>query len=221
MSSDPQIDETLARVAAERLMADIQSGALEPGRKLRIVELKRQYGIGASPLREALQFVSSLGYATGESHRGYRVAALSREDLADITRAREVIEAGMLEASMAATNDEWEVSLLAAMEKLRRAVARAGEEGFYTSAAVTAAHKDLHAALVANCGSPRLINMQALLFDQARRYRVIMIAEVPSAERFVQTHQALVDVVLGKNVGEASSALRSHLNLTLRDVYKT
>ena len=200
-------------------MSDIRSGVLEPGRKLRVAELKTQYGIGASPLREALLLVTSLGYATGESHRGYRVADVSPQDLLDITRAREVIELGMLRASMATASDEWEIGIVAAMERFRRTVARAGSEGFHASEAVAATHKGLHAALVSHCGSPRLATMQALFFDQARRYRDVMISEVRSASMFVETHEVLVESILSKNVDRACEALSDHLNLTLRDVY--
>jgi GntR family carbon starvation induced transcriptional regulator len=212
-------DETLARVAADRMVSDIVSGALKPGRKLRVIELKNHYGIGASPLREALLLVTSLGYATGESHRGYRVAEVSPEDLADITRAREILEEGMLGASMANPNDEWEIGISAALERLRRAVTRAGADGFQSSDAVAASHKQLHAALVSNCGSTRLMDTQALLFDQARRYRDLMLEHVTSPADFIRVHEGLVAIVLGGQVDRAKLALREHLNLTPRDVY--
>jgi GntR family carbon starvation induced transcriptional regulator len=214
-------DETLARVAADRMVSDIVSGALKPGRKLRVVELKNHYGIGASPLREALLLVTSLGYATGESHRGYRVAEVSPEDLADITRAREILEEGMLGASMANSNDEWEIGVGVALERLRRAVTKAGPDGFQSSDAVAASHKLLHAALVSNCGSSRLMDTQSLLFDQARRYRDVMFGGVKSPIDFIRVHEELVEVVLGGHIDRARLALREHLNLTPRNVYPT
>jgi len=218
MDWDISSDETLARVAAERIIGDILSGTLEPGRKLRVIELKQQYGIGASPLREALLLVTALGYATGESHRGYRVAAVSRQDLADITMAREVIELGMLGACMAAPNDEWAIGIVTAMERFRRAVQAAGN-AFHASEVVAATHKALHAACVAHCGSPRLVAMQALLFDQARRYRDLMLQGLQSAEDFISVHEQLVNVILSGDAVGAAEALRRHLQLTLRDVY--
>jgi GntR family carbon starvation induced transcriptional regulator len=180
-----ELEETQVSVAADRIMSDIRTGALVAGSKLRIAELRARYGIGASPLREALSMVASLGYATSESHRGYRVAEMSPMDLADITRAREVIEVGMLRESMT-TN---------------------------------AAHKQLHMALVAGCGSTRLAKMQDLLFDQAARYRDIMLNEIRSPAHFVEIHETLAGVVLSGDIERARTALRDHLNRTLVEVY--
>jgi DNA-binding GntR family transcriptional regulator len=212
-------EETQAQVAGDRLMADILSGVLGPGRKLRIAELKTLYGIGASPLREALSRVASLGYVTTESRRGYRVAAMSKADLADITRSRQVIEAGMLRESMEARHDEWEMDIIASFERLRWTVRKNERGESLTGDQINLAHKKLHLALVGGCTAPRLIAMQDLLFDQAFRYREMMISEVSSSHDFLQKHEKLVEVVLDYDIEKAVRELWDHLNLTLRDVY--
>ncbi len=212
-------DETQARIAADRLTADVRSGRLAPGSKLKVGELRDRYGIGASPLREALMLVSSLGYVTGESHRGYRVAELSDEDLADITEAREVVETGMLRTSMANRDDNWAVGIVAAMERLRLAVSKGPLASDDHTSLVGLAHRRFHTALVAGCNSMRLQQMQELLFDQAGRYRDIMITKVRSPDHFVSMHEDLAAVVLGHDIDRACDALKGHLNLTPRDVH--
>ena len=214
-------EDTQAGIAADRIMADIRTGVLAPGQKLTIVELRRRYGIGASPLREALSFVTSLGYATSESHRGCRVAQMSPGDLADITRAREIIEIGMLRESLAAHSDEWAIGIITAAERLRRLIARSSSDRIDGSDPIKAAHKQLHVALVAGCASPRLSQMQDLLFDQACRYRDIMIGEVRSPIHFAEAHDDLVKTVLSGNIEQACNALREHLRRTLHEVYAT
>jgi GntR family carbon starvation induced transcriptional regulator len=214
-----ECEETQARVAADRLIADIRSGALRPGHKLRVGELKEKYGIGSSPLREALLLVTSHGYATGESHRGYRVAAMSAEDLADITLAREVVECGMLRESMRGRTDEWTVGIVAALERLRLVAAKSEASGTGEFTAAGIAHKQFHTALVAGCSSTRLANVQNLLYDQAGRYREIMVKGFTGQTLFVQTHAELAQVVLSGDVEAACQALCVHLNLTPRDVY--
>ncbi len=212
-----EFEETQARIAAEKLTADIRSGALPPGLKLRVVELKARYGIGASPLREALLLVSSLGYVVGESHRGYRVAQMSLADLADIIRAREVVETGMLRESMAARSDEWAVGVVGALERLRLAVQRAAPADA-GGAVVDSAHKLFHAALVSGCSSTRLAATQSLLFDQASRYREIMIGEMRNWAEFVAVHEDLANVALHGDPDAACEALKAHLNITQREV---
>ena len=219
MHASDLADETDARVAADRIVSDIRTGALPPGHKLRVAELRSRYGIGASPLREALSLVTSLGYATSESHRGYRVAAVSAEDLSDITRAREVIETGMLKASMLAHNDEWAVGIVSARERLRLLASKSVPGRLDESDSMKAAHKQLHVALVAGCASKRLAEMQSLLFDQAGRYRDIMIGKILSPQEFFEAHDSLVRTILSGDVEKACEELRQHLRRTLHDVY--
>jgi GntR family transcriptional regulator, carbon starvation induced regulator len=61
--------------------------------------------------------------------------------------------------------------------------------------------------------------MQSLLFDQASRYREIMVGKIPRREDFFETHEALVRTILSGEVEHACEALRQHLRLTLHDVY--
>ena len=62
---------TRASAVYERLRADIAHGVLEPGSKLRVGAMSERYGVGASPLREALSRLSAeglvfpLGYPLG------------------------------------------------------------------------------------------------------------------------------------------------------------
>ena len=44
--------KTLTSLVYARLREDILSGRLEPGRKLKIEDLREEYEVGASPLRE-------------------------------------------------------------------------------------------------------------------------------------------------------------------------
>jgi GntR family carbon starvation induced transcriptional regulator len=212
-------EETQARIAADRLVADIRTGTLEPGRKLRVEELKKRYGFGASPLREALLLLTSQGYVTGESYRGYRVAQMSFEDLADITLAREVVETAMLRRSLEIRSDEWAVGVVAALERLRLVVQKSPVDSIDGVTPTGLAHKHFHLALVAGCLSPRLLSSQRLLYDQASRYRDVMVQEIKSPEHFVEIHAELAHTVLKADVEPACQALRDHLNLTPRDVY--
>lgn len=212
-------EETQVEIATERLKLDIVSGGLIAGSKLRIAELKSLYGIGATPLREALSRVTSLGYVTNETRRGYRVAEMSEADLVDLTRARQIIETGMLRDSMATRTDEWEFGIVQSMEGLRWAVRKSERNGGLISDQVAQAHKHLHVALVNGCNAPRLLAMQELLFDQAFRYRQRMIAEVPSSEDFVRKHEELVEVIMHGDVEDATALLADHLHFTLREVY--
>ncbi|MBT0961179.1 GntR family transcriptional regulator [Denitromonas iodatirespirans] len=212
-------DRTLIEVAIERLSADIVSGALQPGRKLLIAELKKRYEIGASPLREALAKLSSDGFVVFDSRRGFRVAEVSQADLEDITRVRKSIECEALKSAIANGDDEWDVGIVAASARLHRLAVRAREADPPTGTDVERAHRQFHTALLAACDSPRLLSLQQLFYDQAQRYRAVMMRQWHGLDEAAEVHQQLADVVLSRDVDRACSALSEHIDLTLQSVY--
>lgn len=214
-------EETFAEQAAERLVNDILYGVLAPGQKLRIDSLKEQYGIGASPMREALSRLRALGLVTASSHRGFRVTEMSDADLQDITLVRQMVETTMLERAIETGGDEWEVGIVAAFARLSRAVLHATGDAGAAFRSFEPAHKQFHQALVAGCSSPRLAQMQNLAFDQAFRYRDMMFRGLHDRDDFLAIHQALMDDVLSRDTTRAIPALRAHLRLTPKMVYGT
>ena len=93
--------ETLTERASALVEADIVSGALAPEARLGIAEMAARYGVGATPLREALSRLAARGLVDAIGMRGFRVKAISYNDLADIVRIRTTIEREALRLSMA------------------------------------------------------------------------------------------------------------------------
>lgn len=217
--TEPGPKETLIEVAINRLSADIVSGALPPDHKLQIAELKARYQIGASPLREALAKLSSLGFVVFDSRRGFRVAAISREDLVDITRVRKVIEVEALRSSIAAGDDEWDVGVVAATARLQLIGARSKEGTPPSLEEVERAHRQFHLALLSGCHSPRLSSLQQVFYDQAQRYRHVMISHWHDLDDFVAVHAKLAETILSRDCEKACAALADHIELTLSSVY--
>lgn len=217
--SEENPKETLTEQAIEQLTADIVNGRLPPEQKLLIADLKTRYGMGASPLREALAKLSSLGFVVFDSRRGFRVAAISREDLQDITKLRQVIESAALRSSIEHGDNEWEVGIVAAFARLERLAAQAELGQTPASGDLERAHRELHRCFIAACGSPRMIGMQQLLYEQAQRYRHLMMREARNLDEFVAVHKHLADAVLSRDADRACRELSEHLELTMQMVY--
>ena len=71
----------------------------------------------------------------------------------------------------------------------------------------------------AACGSPRLLAAHSDLYDQAYRYRRVMMHRIEDGEEFFESHRALADRVLARDVAGAQAMLADHLAATLRLVY--
>jgi GntR family transcriptional regulator, carbon starvation induced regulator len=209
---------TLSARAAKAIEADILAGRLAPDARLGIAETAARYGVGATPLREALSRLAARGLVHSRDNRGFRVTPISRADLADIVLIRGVIEREALGLAMSRGDAAWEAAILAALHRLRRHVGddpRGFREG---DAAFDTLHKSFHAALIAACGSPRLINAQARLYDEAYRYRRLMMAHFPSPDEFLASHEQLARLVIAREAA-AGAALGEHIGSTLALVY--
>jgi len=98
---------TLAVQAFSRLHADILSAKLRPGEKMHVERLRETYGLGATPLREALSKLTSLDLVTAEGQRGFRVAPVSTANLLDITKTRAWVEGIALRAAISGGDRRW------------------------------------------------------------------------------------------------------------------
>ena len=214
----PETD-TLSERAANLVERDIIAGLLAPGARLGIVDLVQRYEIGATPLREGLSRLVSRGLIVGIGQRGFRVADVSREDLLDITRMRTVVEMEALRLAIAHGDDAWEAGIVSTLHQMRRHIERTGNDFREGAPDFDRLHKAFHTALLAACGSKRLLTAHSDLYDQAYRYRRVMMRSFDSGKRFVAAHQNLADRVLARDVPGAQTMLEAHLHSTLDFVY--
>lgn len=207
---------SLTESAYRNIRADIIVGRFPSGAKLQIDDLKARYGLSASPLREALARLISQGFVSVESQRGFRVALMSADDLADITLARQVVEIAALKRAIERGDDAWEADILGAYHRLDRYVARLDGKPIENFAEFGELHKAFHVALIAACASPRLLDEQSRLYDQAERYRHGMMQTYIVAPEFgvMMEHRQLMELVLARNSEAALAMLHHHLSHT-------
>ncbi len=215
-------DKTLADKALRLLRDDILATRLAPDTRLRIVELQKRYGLGISPIREALLRLISDGFVVAEGQRGFAVSSVSIEELQDLTRARIRLEAVLISEAIALGDDQWESGVVAAFHMLSRARLPAGYQDLAAATQWEACHRAFHDALLSGCESPWLLRMQAQLAEHAERYRRIrMFHSVPNAElahSINDEHEALMQAVLGRDITKATALLENHLNNTANAV---
>ena len=213
------VADTLTERAAAQIEADILKGALAPDSRLGIAETAARYSVGATPLREALSRLAARGLVNAIGKRGFRVKSISREDLSDIVRIRTVLEREALRLSMAAGDRAWEGEIVAALHQLRRYVFDNPREFGEGEPAFDALHKRFHASLIAACGSPRLIAACSDLYDEAYRYRRLMMATFASSEDFFRAHEILAEAAIGRGGERAETLIEAHIASTLALVY--
>jgi DNA-binding GntR family transcriptional regulator len=211
--------DTLSERAANLLERDIISGVHAPGVRLGIHELVQRYEIGATPLREGLSRLVSRGLIIGIGQRGFRVANVSRDDLLDITRMRTVVEIEALRLAIELGDDAWEAGILGALHQMRRHIERTADTFREGAPEFDRLHKGFHTALLSACGSQRLLAAHSDLYDQAYRYRRVMMRSFDDGNDFVAVHQTLADRILARDLEMSTAMLAQHLRSTLNFVY--
>lgn len=210
---------TLAEKAYDALRRDIVSGALKPGAPLRMAQLSDRYGMGFSPLREALNRLQAERLVTSVALKGFSVAPLSMAEMWDATNTRSLIESRALRLSIEQGGDEWEAGIVGALHALLLQAAR-GTASEDDARALEARHHAFHHALLSACGSGWLMEFFQRLYVESERYRHPMLAPRPGEPaRDVQAeHEALAKATLARDADLACALLADHYRRTAQRV---
>lgn len=209
----------MTRRAYLQLKQDIIAGTLEPGLKLKIEVLRRQYDMGTSPIREALSLLTSDFLVERIDQRGFRVAKVSEAEFFELLKTRCWLEERALRESIQQGSTAWEEKVVLANYRLMRlprsgtgqsdnSARFVGEEGWET------AHKHFHMTLIAECGSSILLKICDQLYDQNIRYRQLSSAQAYPQRDVVEEHNAICDAVLARDPDKAVRLLLAHYRYT-------
>jgi GntR family transcriptional regulator, carbon starvation induced regulator len=161
---------SLGEFMLQRLRADIISTDLPPGSKLVVHQLAKQYGIGVTPLRDALGQLAGDGLVVMESQKGFRVASVSAEDLRDVCDIRLRIELLALDLAFERADRGWDRRIEEADKAFIRIRARIGENTPINSE-WEQTHRHLHMTLLSASDSPTLMRICSQVYDRIHRYR--------------------------------------------------
>ena len=89
---------TLRQQIADALRDEVLAGRLQPGQEFTVKEIAEQYGVSATPVREALVDLSAQGLLEADQHRGFRVHEYSVDDFRGMIEARDLVIEGMFHA---------------------------------------------------------------------------------------------------------------------------
>ena len=210
----PGSDATASEAAVRLLRRDIVSGALEPDSKLKMRVLKERYGIGSSPMREALAQLAAQGLVHQASQKGFRVPPLSAAHLADITRSRQLVEVEAVKLAIRHGDAAWEDEIVASFHLLERMFDRLRGKDQPDVGEFEMRHQRFHRALIAACPLVSVREFCDKLYLQATRYRLLLRRYPFTREVVVAEHRILMDAVLSRRGPHAAKALKSHIGIT-------
>jgi DNA-binding GntR family transcriptional regulator len=210
---------TLASSVYEAIRRDIIEGRYDPGEKLQSESLREHYGVGISPVREALSRLHSEGWVVREEQRGFRVAKISRDELLELVRTRVLLEGLAVREAIARADSSAEEALVLAFHRL-------GKEPRFMPNANNARnlqwerrHREFHAALVAGCGLKWIIQYCGQLFDVAERYRLLAATKYPERKE-KDEHREILEAYLAADAPRVQMLLAAHYQTTVDIIIK-
>ncbi len=207
-------DATASEAALRLLRRDIVSGALEPDTKLKLRVLKERYGIGGSPMREALAQLVAQGLVQQLSQKGFRVPPVSAAHLLEITHARQLVEVEAVKLAIAHGGPDWEDEIVTSYHLLERLYHRLRGAERPDVNEFEVRHQRFHRALIAACPLGPIKEFCDQLYVQATRYRLLLRRFSFTRDVVIAEHGILMNAVLSRNKLKAAKALHAHIGIT-------
>ncbi len=181
------------------------SGEIRSGDIYSAAALAAKLGVSSSPVREAMLTLVNQGLLEPVRNRGFRVVAMSDDDLDEIYDMRLLLEvpATVQAARRARPADLAELSALAAEIE---AAAHDGDVPAFLDA-----DRRFHLTLITLCGNRRLTDTIANLRDQTRLYGLENLAERGLLPAWADEHRTLLTAISAGDEPRVDSLIRHHL----------
>jgi DNA-binding GntR family transcriptional regulator len=187
---------------AAALREEILAGRRPAGSRLVEQDLCSRFGVARHSLRAALRALAAERLVAIEPHRGARVARLDAQGVIWLYELRAALEGEAARLTLERQGGRLPAPVHDACARLA-AACRAPEVRW---SAVNEAHAELHGAIVAAAGAPRIEAAHAALSGELRLF-LLQLEPLWSAERMAADHIALIAGL----EAEGPEVLRAHL----------
>lgn len=198
----------------EAIRGDILAGRVPPGSRLGFAGLVETYESSIGAIREALNRLLEQGLVTSEPKRGFRVMAISTDDLRDLTTARCEIEVLALRYAVRQGDTQWEANVIAAHHMLERAEQFEPRDPRRFGDAWVAAHTRFHEALLGGCRNTRILSCATTLRDSAELYRMWSAPQHDRSRDIEGEHRDIMAAAVGRDEARAAELLTWHIQRT-------
>jgi len=197
-------------MASTLVRNEILGGGIKPNSKLKVQHLARQYGVGTTPLREALTQLAAAGLLVQTGQRGFHVPGLSRAGWMDLIRTREILETEALRLALDNRSVEWEDSVVSSFHLFVREIERLFRGETDSIQRYWARHTEFHQAIIAACPLGNLKSLVSMLYTRMIPYRRLTFTDKYSKDRLIQAHEVLMNDALSPSPS-AIETMREHI----------
>lgn len=206
----PNIAErhSLRKQVADALRTALLTGKMRPGTIYSAPTLAEEFGVSATPVREAMIDLANDGLIEAVRNRGFRVVSLYARDIDELAEMRELLEVPAL-ARLAGAVAEEDAATLRVLAEETVAEAMRGDLLGYAEA-----EGRFHTRLLSLNGNRLLVKM---VHDLCTRSHLYGLAKLPEAEELVPCaleHTTLLDALIAGDAARAEEVMRRHIGRT-------
>ncbi|GAA2867770.1 MAG TPA: GntR family transcriptional regulator [Microbacterium sp.] len=207
LDRQPSIRDTVKRA----LRSAIISGDMQPGQVYSAPSLGDQFGVSATPVREAMLDLVREGLVIAVPNRGFRVTEVSADDLREVTDLRLFLEPPAIERATPLIPEEDFPALRAQADDIV-AGAEEGDLVRYLNA-----DSDFHLALLRYAGNARLIDLITSLRSQTRLFGLSALLQRGQLRDSASEHHAMIDAIEARDASLARRLVHKHIEHVLTD----
>lgn len=206
-SLEPLLLRSTPELIADRLRAEILSGAFQPDAQLSEVALATQLKVSRGPIREAMQRLIQEGLLRAERNRGVFVVELDEVDARDVYLARGAVERTAAEIVTSAADADTFAELERVLDQM------AAAEGHDWTELIG---QDLafHQTLVDAAGSPRLTRMFRTLVAETRLCMLRLEPFYGEPGEVLAEHRAILDALRSGDLDTVDRLVRVHMDVS-------
>lgn len=191
------------------LLDAITRGDLEPGSKIREVELARQLGVSRTPLREAVPRLIALGLLQRLPSGSVRVAEMSAADAASLVDVREVLEG--LVARIVANRVRSGDLATSALMPLKTTLDAMDPSAEARPRDLIRLGQEFHLSLAELSENEVLTRYLEQIIGSLGRYRHILWKHAPRRNLNVEVHRRILDLVMHGDAVGAEQLMKEHI----------
>ncbi|QFY10774.1 FCD domain-containing protein [Nonomuraea phyllanthi] len=212
MATDERLDlpmvgerQSLREQVAQALRAALITGEMRPGVVYSAPVLAAQFGVSATPVREAMLDLAKEGLVEAVRNKGFRVTELSDRDLDELTEIRQLIEVPMV-ARLAGEERAEEFERLRPVAEEIVSAAERGDLLAYVDADLR-----FHVELLSLAGNVHLVQVVRDLRNRARLYGLSQLAERGTLGDSAREHLTLLDALKRGEAETVGQIMREHI----------
>ncbi|HEX2987489.1 MAG TPA: GntR family transcriptional regulator [Chloroflexota bacterium] len=213
LANYPDLGERVYEAVREQIV----TCELAPGSPLPVVDLARQFGVSLTPVRDALNRLAAEGLVEDVARKGYFVARLDPEDIADLLSARRLIELAAVEEGIGRIQSDQLVELKRLFEEMRQLFD--GNGNCLDYAEFSRRDSQFHQLVVGTAGNEHLVHIYRSLSVHVHIYRTNLAAQGGYRRSLagVREHEAILVAFESRDLPALKAAISAHVRGVLAE----